>query len=374
MANAWKLIILAAVWGANAQAEENGTGPIVAMDALKAKSYRAGEIVTVGGESVLLIGRSNLRVELSPHSVGEFDEKGALRLMRGSAVVESRQESAVRTPGARIEFVGRTIVSYDHQEKSSSIFVLEGEARVVNAHREDTSLRLQRFRGATIVVGDVLPQLVRQLDVGSVADWLKGFAWSEARRQSFLKNMPGESIVTKAETPSHLEDVKIEDYFSSIETADEQHQPNYYDKKFDDQDNVVADQNSKPGVGKMLSPEEAALMSLPKTQIDLGFDLGPEFISIEQKTNEVAKIEPPKTALQRGIASLADPKPTAAKPKAKAGKVQQAGDPEINLVLQRLRQVKSGNTVFTQVPALSHREKCNWILVTLENRPILTRN
>lgn len=318
--------------------------PVVAMDAEHARSVRAGELVTAGSEPLTLVGRDNLRAELSPRSVAEFSADGAFRLLRGSAVLERSEESVATTPGAKIEFIGRSIVSYDHREKSSSAFVLSGEARVVNPHREDSTVRLSRYRGATLVVGEVLPKLVRQLDVGGVNSWLQGFGWSDARRKALLGQMPGEKITARGEEPAHLESTKIEDYFSSIETADELQQPDYYQRKFDDPDKVVAEANSKQGGGKVLSPEEAALISLPRTQIDLGFELGPEFLTSDQKAAEVARVQPK-------VASRA-PASVAVKPKAvkKAAKVER-GDPEVNMVLERLRRVRAGNTVFSQMPS-----------------------
>ncbi len=327
--------------------EKKPEGPVVAMDANKGKSLRAGELITAGSETMVLVSRDNFRTELSPHSVAEFDEQGILRLLRGSAVVESKSESAMSTVGARVEFVGRTLVSYDHLEKSSSVFVLEGEARMVNPHRNDSTLRLARFRGATLVVGGVVPQLVRQLDVGTVNSWLKGYSWPDSRREALLKNMPGQMISAKEETPHHLQETKLEDYFSSIDTADELHQPDYYQKKFDDPDKVVAEQNSVAGAGKVLSPEEAALISLPKNQINLDFDLAPEFLTAEQKQEEVGRVEP-KSIKGRGLASVS---PVAkAAPKTKKKKVSaemDQGDPDVSLVLSRLRQVRSDKPVIS---------------------------
>ena len=320
---------------------------VVAMDAEHARSYHAGELINAGSEPLKLAARSKLRAELSPRSIAEFDEAGNFRLMRGSAVIEQGEEAAVRTPGARIEFVGKSVISYDHHEKSSSVFVLEGEARLVSPSRADSSLKLGRFRGATMVVGEVLPRLVRQLDVGGVHAWLSGFSWPASRRASLLKEMPGEKLTVGAEEPEHLKSAKIEDYFSSIETADELQQPDYYQKKFDDPDKVVAEANSVQGVGtKALSPEEAALISLPKTGIDLGFELGPEFLSADQKKAEVAKVDRSVKPMRRGPASVSK----AEKPKAvkKTARMAERGDPDVSLVLERLRQVRSGNTVFSQ--------------------------
>jgi hypothetical protein len=323
---------------------------VVAMDAQKGRSVRAGELLTAGAEPALYVSRHNQRYELSPRSVAEFDGQGAFRLLRGSAAAESRDETALTTAGSKVEYVGRVLVSYDHQERSTSVFVLDGEARLVNAHREDSSLRLERYHGATLVVGEVVPHLIRQLDVGSVQSWLKGYSWPEERRAALLKGMPGGPVLAEKQAPKYLEDTKIEDYFSSIETADELHQPDYYEKKFDDPDKVVAEQNSKSSAGKTLSPEEAALISLPKTQIDLGFDLGPEFLTADQKAREVAHAGARLAPARRAPASAL---PRAVKAPKREALAAEAGDPDVNTVLERLRQVRSGNSkaAYSQAPA-----------------------
>ena len=333
-------------------AEEGGNHPVVAMESKTGKAVRATELFTAGAEPATLISRHNQKYELSPRSVVELDGQGALRLLRGSVVAESREEIVIGTAGARVAFLGKALISYDHAEKSTSAFVLEGEARLENAHRTDSSLRLQRFHGATMVVGEVLPQLVRQLDVGSVQGWLAGYSWPTARSKALLRDMPGTTVVALVEeAPKHLEETKIEDYFSSIDTADEFHQPDYYDKKFDDPDKVVAEANSKQGASKPLTPEEAALISLPKTQIDLGFDLGPEFLTAKEKKKELATVDPSAKPV-RSPASA----PVLAKkmPKQKTAPVQ-SGDPEVNYVLERLRQVRTGNSAVSQAP--SQRER-----------------
>ncbi len=321
--------------------------PVVAMDAEHAKSIRAGELVSSGAKTMVLLGRNKLRAELSPRTVAEISSDGSFRLLRGSALVERQEESVASTPGAKVEYVGRALLSYDHKEQSSSVFVLSGEARVVNPHRDDSTLRLSRFHGATFMVGEVLPKLVRQLDIGGVSSWMAGYSWPEKRRKSILSQMPGEKLTAAPETAEHLESARIEDYFSSIDTADEFSQPDYYDRKFDDPDKVVAEANSKQGNAKVLSPEEAALISLPKTTIDLGFDLGPEVLTADQKAKEVAMVEPKR-------ASRA---PASAKSKPKAVKKAQVrkGDPDVNLVLDRLRQVREGKPVISRYPESSRQ-------------------
>jgi hypothetical protein len=327
---------------------DSANRPVVAMDSKSGKAVKAGELFTVGVDPATLINRRNQKYELSPRSVAELSDQGALRLLRGSVVAESHEESVIGTAGAKVTFEGKALISYDHAEKSTSAFVLEGAARLENAHRADSSLRLARFHGATLVVGEVLPQLVRQLDVGSVQSWLAGYSWPAARTKSLLKDMPGIAVIAKEETPKHLEETKIEDYFSSIDTADEFHQPDYYDKKFDDPDKVVAAANSKMGATKTLTPEEAALIALPKTQIDLGFDLGPEFLSAKEKRKEVATVDQSNKSARTPASVNVSKK--AQKTVKKSIAPDQTGDPEVNYVLERLRQVRTGNSAVSQAP------------------------
>jgi hypothetical protein len=323
---------------------------VAAMDEKSGGAVNAGVLITAGGESAVYISRNNQRIELSPRSMGEFDEKGGFRLLRGSAYAESTTESSMNTSGARLVFVGKALVSYDHNEKSTSAFVLEGEARLENAHRNDSTVRLQRYRGATLVVGDVLPRLVRQLDVGAVQSWLKGYSWPEKRSKEILDGMPGEPQIAKPDVPKNLEDTKIADYFSSIETADEFHQPDYYAKKFEDPDKAIADANSKHGAGKRLSPEEAALISLPKTQIDLGFDLGPEFLTADQKAKEVSRVGRAMNVVNKRTPASVSTKAAKAVKRAAAPRPGDTGDSDVNLVLERLRQVRAEGNV-SEAPA-----------------------
>lgn len=326
----------------SAQAEE--TAPVVAIDNASGAAVRAGVLVTANGKPRVLVDRNNVRFELGPHSVVEFSPEGELKLLRGMIFAVSDAERSVRTSSAKIDFLGRLLLSYDHKEKSTSAFVLEGQARVVNPHESDRTLRLERFRGATMVVGDVVPQLVRQLDFAAVDNWLKGYSWTEARRAELLKELPHEKWSSDRKPAAHLADTKLEDYFSSIEAADESEQPDYYRRKFADPDQVIAEQNAeKKGASKTMTPEEAALISLPSTRIQLDFELPLEVVTGREKEAEVRELGR-ETSGSRSIASVAEKKPS--HPRIPPRAVKQ-GDPDVQAVLERLRSLKSGNTVFS---------------------------
>lgn len=337
---AWMLM---AMWiGMAAQAAESG--PVVAIDNASGEAVRAGALVAVNGSPRVLVDRNNVRFEVGPHSVVEFSAEGEFKLLRGTVLASSDTERSLRTSSAKVDFLGRLLVSYDHKEKSTSAFVLAGEARVVNPHESDRTLRLERFRGATMVVGDVVPQLVRQLDFAAVDSWLKGYSWSEARRADVLKELPQAAWSSDRKPAAHLADAKLEDYFSSIDTADEAGQPDYYRRKFADPDQVIAEQNAaKKGASKTMTPEEAALISLPSTRIALDFEMPLQVVSGREKEAELRRI--PAQAPTRAIASVPEKKPAARS--VIAPRPVKQGDPEVELVLERLRSLKSGNAVFS---------------------------
>jgi hypothetical protein len=321
----------------------------VAMNAEKGTPVYAGEIFTVGKNTVRLVDKLNAKVELAPYSVVEFSENADLKILRGSALVESRGERTLRTSTAEVDFNGQVLVSYDHKEKSSSAFVVEGEARMQNPAEDGSSLRLERWRGATLEMGGVLPQLVRQLDLASLESWMTGYAWPEEKRRQVLKNLPAAVNVADQSAPAHLEETKIEDYFSSIDTdEDSDTQPDYYERKFADPDALVAEAKlKKPASARSMSPEEAALITLPSTKIDLGF----EVIGLHQKSAEVSRIRKNAPAPKRSIASV---KPRAEKSEPREERVS-SEDRAVNEVLERLRGIEPRKPVVSGVPALRSR-------------------
>lgn len=322
-------------------------GPVVALDAAAGRSYREGEMIEAGAKGLSLVDKKNNKIDLSPFTVAEFGEGGAFRLLRGAVVAESRGESFVRTSGARVDYTGRLAVSYDHKESSTSAFVLDGEARVVNAHGEDQSLRLERYRGATMVVGDVMPQLIRQLDVGGVRSWLAGYAWTPERINEYVQAVP-EAMATAPAKPAGPQ-AKLEDYFSAIDTAEEEDQPDYYNRKFQDPTAAVAAANQpKSTAPKALTPEEAALIALPNTKIDLGFNLPPQVLSAEQKQREVAEgIRNAKkaTRLPSSVKKVTGHAPASVS-------APSSGDSDVDAVLARLRDVRGKPPVISGLPEM----------------------
>lgn len=335
----------------SAQPEAAKAGKVsVAMNAEKGTPVYAGEIFSAGNHTVKLVDKLNAQIELAPYSVVEFAENSDLKLMRGSALVESRGERTMRTSTASLDFNGKVLVSYDHKEKSSSAFVVEGEARMQNPAEEGSGVRLERFRGATLEMGGVLPQLIRQLDLASLSSWMKGYAWPEEKSRQILKGLPAAMNVAEDSAPTHLEETKIEDYFSSIDTDDDSDtQPDYYERKFADPDAVVAEAKSKKSSSsKSMSPEEAALITLPSTKIDLGF----EMVGLPEKATELGRLGKKKAApaASRSIASV-KPKAT----KAQKQEEEASEGREVDEVLRRLRDIEPRKPVVSGVPSHGSR-------------------
>jgi hypothetical protein len=114
---------------------------------------------------------------------------------------------------------------------------------------------------------------------------------------------------------------------------------------------VVAEAKANKNSGKNLTPEEAALISLPSTKIDLGFDLGPEFITAEQKAREVRKIQPEGKHGGRKLASVDSSAKKARAKSVPAEKPSETGDSEVDQVLVRLRSLAGRDSPAARVPA-----------------------
>ncbi len=316
--------------------------PTVAMREPSGKPIRAAELFQASNKTEVFVTKKNMRVELAPYSVVELNSDGQVKVLRGSALFDSRYEESVKTTSAVVDLVGKALLSYDHKDRTTSAFVLEGEARMSNPNGKDKSLRLEKFRGASLEIHSVMPQMIRQLDIAALDGWLAGYSWPKEKRTKFLTDLPTQLSVEDVPIKEHLAEVKLEDYFSSIETADEFNQPDYYRKKFADPDQVVAEANAKKAdASRPLSPEEAALISLPSTKIDIDM----EVLGVAQKQKELLRSAEEKQP-NRTIASVT--KPRAAK---KAAEKKDNGlDPEVNAVLERLRAVKERSPVISENP------------------------
>jgi hypothetical protein len=321
----------------------NEQQPTVAMREPSGKPIKANELFNGSSKPEVFVTKTNMRVELAPYSVIEISSEGKLKIMRGSALIETRDQQTLKTSSADVDVLGRSIISYDHKERTTSAFVLNGEARIINPSGKDKSLRLERFQGASLEIHAVMPQLIRQLEIESLDGWLSGYSWPKQKRADMLSGVPDVIDVSGAKVKDHLAEVRLEDYFSSIDTADEFNQPEYYQKKFADPDKVVAEANaSKSDATRPLSPEEAALIALPNTKIDIDM----EILGSADRQKEMVQKASDSESEGRKIASVETPKKKTVKPVKKGNGL----DPEVNAVLERLRGVKAKSPVISNSP------------------------
>ena len=315
---------------------------VVAVDSTGAPVV-AGKLLETGSASTNFIDQSNMHIKMAPFSVAEFSPKGEFHLLRGSAVLDTELEKHASTAGAGIGFVGKLILSFDHKEKSTSAFVITGQARLENPFQNDHTVIVDKNHGATMVVGEVYPSLLRQLDLASLDTWLAGYAWSKEDRAGFTQ---GIAALGGTESPKKPETkASLQDYYGTLNVREER--PEYYEKKFGDPDKVMADAAQKKNKEKELTPEEAALISLPSTKVDTDMGIPVEFLSSKERQAEIFK-KPEEAAPtpERKIASVAKPKLVKVAPKKPVSL-----EPEVDTVVERLRSIASGNQPAMRAPS-----------------------
>ena len=315
---------------------------VVAIKENTATSISADTILNSGPEGVVFVSKNKVRIEMAPYAVGSFEKDGSFRLLRGSAQLESNTGSMAHTSSTQVEFIGKVILSYDHKEKSTSAFVTSGEARILNPHRSENSLRLDRWKGATMVLGDVYPSLVRELSPQGLDSWLKGYAWSEEKRKGVIASFPGQSNSPEALAAKNSDSKeRLEDYFAAIDRNEDR--PDYYERKFADPDKAIAEASVEKSKDKGLAPEEAAMISLPKTGIDLDMGIPMEIVSMKKRQEEILNrpdgtenVAAPKVErASRGLASVGKPK--------NIRQATSSGDPEVEAALARLKNLRKGS-------------------------------
>ncbi|NUM88083.1 MAG: hypothetical protein HUU37_02660 [Bdellovibrionales bacterium] len=329
-------LLTASFASASGPAPDSAGSRVMAVDSVSGAPLRAGELVVTAQAKRLLVDRGNIRIEMAPYSVGEFTRDGLFRLLRGGAVLESQVERSAASASSVVDFVGTLVLTYDHKERSTSAFVVDGEARVKNPHEDDRTVRLDRGRGATMVLGDVYPSVIRNLAPDQVNDWLKGYSFPVKDRERITAVFRRAPVEVERSLASVREERKLEDYFSAVD----EDRPAYYQNKFADPDKVVETQNAQAKVAqsKAIAPEEAAMIALPSTKIDLDMGL-PEVFSSHwdalAQVREARKAESPASAAERKPASV-----LRSRPRAKAGP---SGD-EVSSAIERLRAVRAGKS------------------------------
>lgn len=344
------LVLLSAVALAEEASKTDAKGEIiVALEEASKAPIKSGMLLTTGSREKNLIDRENMKITLGPQSVAEFNGKGVFRLLRGSAYLEAPTERQFYTVNATVSFAGRLLVSFDHVEKSTSTFVLAGEARVQNPFEQDRTIVISRHQGSSLVTGEVYPNLVRGLDLAQVDEWLKGYHWNTGRRNVFLRDVPkadelrtliAEKVqeMKAEESPEGRVGQKqnpLSDYFASIyeaPTAPEEHQE------------YQAVEPTKAKVAQkdpevVLSPEHAAIIPLPETQIADSFT---EVLSQEEALAER------KEAPQEMLATRPVNRKIASLPKARAKPAVEL-TPEDAAIL-RLRGLQAQSTANTRAP------------------------
>ena len=316
-----------------AEEEAGGAKPdkvVAAVDPSNGQPVYVKELVQSKAEPKSLVDSDNFKIEMAPYSVVEFLGDGSVSMLRGSVYVESKKERKILTPASQYEFIGQLVLSYDYKERSSSGFVMQGQARMQNPHQADHSAMLDKNQGATMVVGDVYPTAVRGLDPKKTAEWLTGYGWGEEKKNFFLKGFPAQGVASRSPA---LEDVspeklatkvgdpmitkeqalvgtntKLEDYFSSIDTGDDK--PHYYEDKLSTTAQLGGDEFKKNQKKKGLDPEDAALIPLPNVRIDTELPKLTVVSPEEQKIYEEQITAPTKVAKKdgkksgRGLASV----------------------------------------------------------------------
>ena len=210
---------------------------------------------------------------MGPNSVGSFASTGDFELFRGSTYFSSRHSRKVFTVNAVIRFSGRIVVSYDYRERNSSLFVIDGDATIMNRYKEGSTIHLKHNHGASMVTGRFYPHVVRNLNYTSVEQWLKNYQWSKVDRKDLLEGTSPSDVWRIAEKSTHQEKVKRElaAFFPTVEQ--EKQRPKYYESRY------TSSEMRGKGHSKVerlilagdelevLSPEDAAMIPLSKIGI-----------------------------------------------------------------------------------------------------------
>lgn len=334
---------------------------IVALEANSHSAIESGSILATGTREKTFVDKQNMNIVMGPQSVGEFSGQGVFRLLRGSAYIESKSERSFQTTNATVDFIGRVLVSFDHHERSTSVFALAGETRMHNSFEADRTIVVSRHQGATLVTGEVYPNLVRGIDLAETNNWLKGFHWSEERRQEFLRDVPkiDELRTMMAEQTKKIEEQAdpegrvglkknpLSDYYSSIYDQGELPKKHEEYKAIDEKPQALV-ANKTPEAEVVMSPEHAAIIALPDNKINLDFT---DVLSqAEQEAEPKAKVLEPVREPVRKIASL--PKKVVHKAPVVLSAEEQ--------VIQRLRQVH-GQTAERRPASLSTKKAASLV-------------
>lgn len=302
---------------------KSSPGSVVAVDAASGDSVRANTLIHTRQAVRTLIDKRNMRVELGPGTVAEFLESGALQVYRGSACLTSTENRGASTANALVEFTGRILLSFDAEEKSTSVFLVDGSGQVRNPHHPEKALPLGGSQGATLLTGDVYPNLIRSLDRVRADTWLEGYGWNAKQREAFFTALPKSNrapagkIEASAEKNQDATVEKLAEYFPAIDET--QPQPRYYEEKFSGES--VSQKRTRRDE-QLRNPELAASIPLPTTKInlDMDFEVVP-FKKLDHRARKPASQPKAKAVQQKAVAQTS------------------AEDADVTAALQRLQQL-----------------------------------
>lgn len=284
----WLLVIIPVLADAN---ESNSTSvlkddQVVAVRTNDGHGIKENEIIqSKKGEVLQVVDRDNIRYELGSGSAAMFDKYSRFRLLRGSVIVDSKGWGTIKTANAQFEHSGKTIISYDYSEKSTSVFVVAGKARLRHETHTDRTQDLRNLEGATITSGDFYPTWLRSLPFNKVNAWLEKYEWPDSVRDSLLSVLREKTSLQRKVSSIHKrkdkhEELRMvrdegatEELYEYFPTAEEGKARELYGEKFTSSElrgkehnaveRAVLDQDHI----EFLRPEEAASMIMPKMEI-----------------------------------------------------------------------------------------------------------
>lgn len=341
---------------------------VVGVTEHSAKPVYKDELLSTVKKPMMYLDQVNQRVQLGLYSAGKFQNVGIFELARGSAFAQSKQMSTIQTVNLMILYSGQVVVSYDQRSDATSVFVIEGKARVYNIHHSDRSVHLTMNQGAVLRTKELYPTQTTQMVQAKVDSWLQNFGWPVQFRKNFVKNLP-ETLTQRHVASEQGETRKAENRAATKEieklistvtpdgVIDESATPgpDYYERLYgapallgrNETDLETKYRENQPI--QEMTPEEAAYLRprTPRITIDLGLPGKDQVVIGERSARDIAS-----------SSKMSKRKSTAASKKkrnaAKSGKVRslasvvkqvqdqekrRQSDPDVKATLQQLKRV-----------------------------------
>lgn len=330
-----------------------GSTPTSSVKAIRADTGKAIAVDTLinnpESTSIEFIDERNQRVELGPRSSASFAENGDFQLLRGSAILSSKETRETTTANAKITYQGKLIISYDYRERASSGFVLLGSATIQNAETGEGGVALTQNQGASLLSGSFYPSLLRNLDFTQVNSWLERYGWSEKHRQEIAE------IVPSAEKRNRLQAMEaggkqsfakshfgreLASYFPIVEDSSPK-PAGKYERNFNSSElrgqahtSIEAAIHNNEEI-EILTPEQAAVIVLP----DLG--LGPG-VKLEVEREDRRRQQRLPASLKKVKTFTASTGPSPAQPsQTQANTSHSEAEQPVQKVLSRLQEMET---------------------------------